>query len=38
MTRIAAEHAGKLELRFRIDASSAFSAVVGDRSGACDAD
>jgi hypothetical protein len=38
MTRIAAEHPGRLELRFRIDAGSALSAVVGDRTGACDAD
>jgi len=38
MTRIAAEHPGRLELRFRIDAGSALSAVTGDRSGACDAD
>jgi len=36
MTTIAAQHAGRLELGFHVDAASALAAVVGSRSASCD--
>jgi len=38
MTRIAADHAGRLELAFKVDAGSALAAVVGRSSTVCDTD
>jgi hypothetical protein len=38
MTRIAADHAGPIELTFRVNASRAIAAVVGRSSSACDLD
>jgi len=38
MTRIAADHAGRLELVFKVDAGSALAAVVGRSSTVCDTD
>ncbi len=38
MTNVAVDHAGPLELKFRVNASRAFAAVVGTSSSSCDVD
>jgi len=38
MTNVAVDHAGPLELNFRVNASRAIAAVVGASSHSCDVD
>jgi hypothetical protein len=38
MTNVAVDHAGPLELKFRVSATRAIAAVVGATSSSCDVD